>query len=275
MKKIYTLLSAALLFGGTASAQIVGGDFEAGLGGDWSEYSDNFGTPICDDASCGNCGGPCGPNGGTYYCWFGGVGGAIETGFVEQTSFFASGSSAVIEMYVKIAIPGPGDANDKLELSVDGNVEGTLTTLDSAGYKDAYAMWSVDVSSYADGGNHLVKIEGVQHDTFLVNILVDDVILKVDGEVTSLFEFETGENEVVFYPNPATDFVNLAYRNVEGNTQVTITDMSGKIISQKEVYAAYGKSYKYDTSDMAPGTYVITVTQGKEILRSDEVIIME
>ena len=41
-------------------AQIVDPSFEAGAGsGAWTEFSLNFGTPLCDLASCGNCGGPC------------------------------------------------------------------------------------------------------------------------------------------------------------------------------------------------------------------------
>ena len=48
---------------------VTDGGFEAGqYGGTWTEYSVNFGTPICSVAICGSVSGT-GPRSGTYWLW--------------------------------------------------------------------------------------------------------------------------------------------------------------------------------------------------------------
>ncbi|MFQ5577576.1 MAG: hypothetical protein ACE5G8_11395, partial [Anaerolineae bacterium] len=63
---------------------VVDGGFEAGPnGGTWNEFSTNFGTPICDVFTCG-FGNGTGPRSGLYWAWFGGFGGGLEDGSVDQ-----------------------------------------------------------------------------------------------------------------------------------------------------------------------------------------------
>ena len=146
----------------TVSAQIADGSFEAGPGGgDWTEASTNFGTPICDVATCSDCGGPCVPNTGDFYGWFGGAG-LVETASVEQSLVIPLGTAASIEMMVHIADLGPGLVEDRLELSVDGNILTTITTHDSTTYGMAYTLSTTDITALADGNMHTVRIEGFQ-----------------------------------------------------------------------------------------------------------------
>ena len=274
MKKIYTLSLALLSFTFGAVAQIADGSFEGGVGGGaWTEASTNFGTPICDAGGCGTCGGPCVSNTGTFYCWFGGAGGATETASVEQAVVVPTGATAALEMYVKMPNPGPGIAADKLEVKADGTVIGTITALDSAVYKAAYVLYTIPINSLANGASHTFRIEGFQSTTSVFNILVDDVKLKVNGGYVNLFEFETGENEIIIFPNPANEVVNLQFRNIEGDVNVVITDITGKVVSQETVYAAYAKAYTFGTESLESGNYVVTVSQDGNVLRTEKLVI--
>ncbi|MCG8576469.1 MAG: T9SS type A sorting domain-containing protein [Flavobacteriales bacterium] len=273
MKKFYFLALGLFSFGTVGMSQVSDGGFESGAGGDWTEASTNFGTPICDEATCGTGGGPCVPNTGTFYCWFGGAP-AVEEGSVEQSVYVDNGTTAQLTLMVKVAAPGMGLVDDRLEVLVDGSVQYTITSHDSVEYAD-YKMVTIDMSAYADGSNHTIRVAGYQSTTNNFNILADDVLLTVDGGVTSLFEFETGENEVIIYPNPANEIMNLQFRNVEGQVNVAITDITGKLISNEVVGASFGHVYEYSTEGLAEGSYVVTVTQNGKVLRTEKVMVVK
>lgn len=55
---------------------ILNGNME-GAAAAWTQTSTNFGTPLCTAAACG-LGGGTGPHAGAGWCWFGGLGGALE-----------------------------------------------------------------------------------------------------------------------------------------------------------------------------------------------------
>ncbi len=273
MKKNYflSILMLSITFSGIS--QIVDPGFEAGTASSgWVQASTNFATPICDEASCGDGGGPCVPRTGTFFVWYGGAGGAVETGSVEQAVVIPNGTTGAITLWVKIAQVGPGIAEDKLDVSVDGSVLATVTALDSVAYAD-YAQLTVDVSSMTDGNAHTLRIEGFQSTTTICNILLDDVEMTVDGNSVGLFEFETGENEVIIFPNPAKEVINLQFRNVLGDVEVKIVDLAGKVVSNQKVVAAYGTAYVLNTSDVNNGSYIMTVTQNGNVMRTENIVI--
>lgn len=211
MKKL--LLLVVLLTTGLAHAQIItDGSFEAGAGsGSWVEASTNFGTPLCD-GGCGNCGGPCASNTGSWYVWFGGSGSAAEQASVEQSVVIPAGSStAILSMQVFMPTPGAGLAQDRLEVSVDGTILQTITSLDSASYQGGYTPLDLDVLTYADGNSHTIKIEGFQTTTTVFNILVDDVSLEVTSSPT-VADFTASSVNVSV--GQSVDFTDMSSANV-------------------------------------------------------------
>ena len=261
MKTILQLSSIAftLAIGCATHAQITNGDFEAGFtSGTWTEASTNFGSPLCDFPSCGNGGGPCVANSGAFFVWFGGAGGSIETASVEQSVTIPTGTTASINLFVKIAQPGPGLVTDRLEVSADNIVLTTITSHDSVTYEN-YALVSVDVSSLADGNAHALKIEGFQTSTEIFNILVDDVTLMVDGAtVVGIFE-EFTEPTFKVYPNPATNAINLSFGEISGEAEITILSMDGSIVSTELVSDVFKKDFSFTTTNMENGIYVVQV----------------
>lgn len=157
------------------SGPIVGdGSFEAGTPNpEWEEFSSNFGTPLCD-AVCGTGGGT-GPRTGAWWAWFGGTT-AAETGILTQTVTIPSGS-AELTFWLEIPATATG-TNGFLSVRMDGT-ELFLAEETTAGY-GTYAEVSVDVSTYADGGNHeLVFFSTTDAGAAVTNFFIDDVAITV------------------------------------------------------------------------------------------------
>jgi hypothetical protein len=164
------------LGGGAGGDVVADGSFEGGaFGGFWTESSTNFGTPLCDAASCGPGGGTAGPNTGDWWAWFGGIG-SFEVGSVEQSVTIPNGT-ANLAFYLWI---GAASANgvDDLVVSLDGNV--LLTILENdATYAGGYTLVNIDVTAYADGGAHTLLLESTCLGPGVTNFNVDDVSLVV------------------------------------------------------------------------------------------------
>ena len=73
-----------------AANVIQDGGFEGGTpNASWTEFSTNFGTPLCSALSCGTW-----AHTGNWYAWFGGIGGVVEEGALSQTVNIAAASTA-------------------------------------------------------------------------------------------------------------------------------------------------------------------------------------
>ena len=148
---------------------ILDGSFEAGSPNPyWDEGSLNFSTVLCTLS----CGGP-GPRTGNWYAWFGGTN-DLETGYVRQTVTLAKGT-AELSFWLWIG-SNNGAGNDFLEVSIDGDVLFTATDAD----RDSYATYTqvvIDVSDYADGGEHLLSFDSTKFAGPITNFFVDDIVL--------------------------------------------------------------------------------------------------
>ncbi len=157
---------------------VADGGFEAGTPNpSWTEASTNFGTPLCDIPTCGTGTGT-GPHTGDWWCWFGGVG-AFEEGSVEQTVTIPAGATT-LQFYYENAV-GSGNGTDSVSALIDGNV--VWSEIEGNAAYVTYALVTVDISAYGDGGSHLLRFEssitGVPGGS---NFFIDDVeILEPTG----------------------------------------------------------------------------------------------
>ena len=118
--------------------------FEAGaFGGIWDEMSTNFGTPICDEFSCG-LGGGSGPDSGSWWAWFGGIE-AFEEGSVAQAVTVPATDDVTLSFRLETPVCS-GDTNDFMEVLIDGSqvflVRGDDAMCDVVGYRTV----TVDIS---------------------------------------------------------------------------------------------------------------------------------
>lgn len=162
--------------GETEVQTIVDGGFETGTpNAHWSEASTNFGTPICSNALCGNGNGSFLPRTGTYFAWFGGVG-EFEAASLEQLVQIPPGQAS-LKFHVRIA-SSSDNPDDFLRVLMDGNEIFFVHNSELENYYLTYVPVTVDVSQWADGGSHLIRIESiVMGMPFGSSFLVDDMSL--------------------------------------------------------------------------------------------------
>lgn len=260
---VFTILMALFTI---SHAQNVVADtsFEGGTpSASWTEASTNFGTPICDLANCGNCGGGCVAKSGSFYVWFGGVA-AFEEGSLTQSVTIPSGTAAYLRFW--LTIPNAANTgNDSVAAFIDNIKVWGASDRDSATYQ-TYQQVMVDVTPFANGASHTLKMWSVIQGTpALSNFIVDDVTLDVTtntGVVSNLLS-----EGISIYPNPTNNmlYVDLNLRN-EIDMQVEMYSLAGALVYQKSLdEVQYGK-LKINVSDMASGNYILKLRTPQKVI---------
>ena len=256
----------------SASAQVIAdGDMEAtdgqGANANWTASSTNFGTPFCSNALCGNCGGPCVAQSGTYYMWVGGISTANEVGEISQSITIPSNvSSASLTYWFYIPI-SRGDAADVFSVSMDGSNVWSTDATDTLLYGLAWEKVTVDVSAYADGNAHTLGFRGeTQQDAggAVTNFLLDNADITYP-DPTGIFENALGSN-VNIYPNPAQYQVNIDV-NLEQAEDITLDlyDLTGALVTTKSYQDVLQKQINVNLDELSVGTYMIRLTSNDEV----------
>ena len=192
------------------------GDFELGTPNPfWSEYSTNFGTPLCTPGLCGTGGGTASPYSGSWWAWFGGID-VFEEGILTQGLSIPLGT-ATLRFYLKIGAAS-GNGYDNLRVLVDGTP--ALTVMEWTPGYTFYSQVSVNVSAFADGGNHLLTFDSQTFGPGVTNFSVDKVTLDwcpiptVSVDDVTVTEDDTGTVDATFtlsLSQSATSLVTVDY----------------------------------------------------------------
>ena len=141
----------------------------------WTEASSNFGTPVCDAGSCG-VGGGTGANTGTFWTWFGGFGGGVEIGSMEQSLVIPTGASDLqffVEFPVCATVNG---ASDFVRLTIDGTElwrqDATSALCNVA---TGYSPVTVPLGALANGAAHVLRFESTTIGGTATNFFIDDL----------------------------------------------------------------------------------------------------
>lgn len=267
MKKILFsvfAVSAAM----SVSAQITDASFEAGPGaGTWMEASTNFGTPLCDLASCGADV----ALDGSWYFWGGGLAaGTIEEASLGQSIVIPQGTTAQIGFGFG-NVGGDGSADDIIHLMIDGNIVWSATGADTAMYP-LYTPVMIDINSYADGNSHDLMLMTYQDGG--TNFLADLFVLAVDGNLVSVAnEVMNHEAAVSVYPNPATEQINLQFNHlVNGQATVKIFDTMGALVSAENINEINNKLFTLDVTSMSNGFYFIEIENNGSVTKKKFVV---
>jgi hypothetical protein len=139
----------------------------------WTEASTNFGTPLCDIASCG-VGTGTGPYMGDWWTWFGGISATTEVGSVTQTVNIPVGTTEMTFWFEAIICDS---ANDFMNVTIDGNVVYTVNGGSPLCGTLGYSQQFVDISAFADDGDHVLEFasQTVSSNGGGTNFFVDDV----------------------------------------------------------------------------------------------------
>lgn len=83
----------------------------------------------------------------------------------------------------------------------------------------------------------------------------------ITPSITGINEIQSSAISV--YPNPATDFINVALLESQTETSYSILDLSGKIVDQGKMVIPQGKSFSVNLSQsLKEGIYFIEVSNG-------------
>jgi hypothetical protein len=240
---------------------IVDGGFENGgiPSSTWDpETSTNFGTPLCDNASCGTGGGASPPRTGLIWAWFGGIP-APETATLGQTVNIASSSTATLNFWMRIGtVSSP--FTDVLNVRVDGTIVQSFP--EPATPEAAYTLRTINLNAFANGANHQILFEYIGPSSGTGSYVIDDVSLDVcsiaAAPTAKPFDF-TGDGRAdlsVF--NPSTNAWTI--QNVANlGSAPTVTNLGAP--GDKPVPADYDGDLKYDIA-------VFTPTNGNWIIRN-------
>ena len=146
--------------------------FEAGTPSTvWNEDSTLFGTPICD-ASCTEETGAV-PYAGSWWVWLGGVTDQVEVGSVSHTHQLPEMAYLGFWLWIRSSA-GTGD--DVFTVTVDGETVFMVVDTDMAEY-DEYTHVTVDITPYADGGDHEIAFIGDLAGSGLTSFFLDETSL--------------------------------------------------------------------------------------------------
>lgn len=140
--------------------------FEGGAMTDWGDASSAFPTPLCD-ASCGDA---AMPQDGAWFVWLGGSP-AGDTGGVSQVVTLTEADSLELTFYFWWQAVGSG--TDVFQLQVDGDVLWEIGADNKAEYTAGWTEVNVDISAYADGGDHDFDFTGFASSN--ANLFLDNV----------------------------------------------------------------------------------------------------
>lgn len=154
---------------------IADSSFEAGT--PWPAWtvqtSTNFGTPLCDTASCGS-GGTASPYAGSNWAWFGGAPG--ETATLGQTVSIMAGGQATLSFEMRISATS-FSLTDVLRVRVDGTIVQSYLQPTNGQPETSYRLRTINLSAFADGGSHNLLFEYVGSASGSSSYSVDNITL--------------------------------------------------------------------------------------------------
>ena len=234
--------------GSVSTSGVVDGTFEAGS--PWPAWtvqtSTNFGTPVCNASVCPTNGGITPPYAGANWAWFGGID-AGETATLGQTLTFPLSSNLMLRFQMRVP-QITGSSTETLVISVDGTPVQTFVEPPST--ESAYSLREVDVTPFADGGNHalLFRYDNVVPLNSYASFLVDNVELfsyppSLSVDDVAVTEGDSGTTTASFTVRlspPRSSTVTVAYATANG----TATAGSDYVSTSGTLIFAPGESTK-------------------------------
>lgn len=232
----------------------------------WSSTSTNFNTSFCDDAACGNCGGPCVPNNGSWFAWFGGTTSA-ETGTIAQGFNATTAGNGTLTYFMKV--PMKGAIGDTLSILMDGTAISKINTVDSIG---AYQQMTLNMGTITAGSHNLTIRFQKQASAAIVNVLVDDIRLTI-GNTVGVEEIDFS-NGIQISNNMETGKISVAYNFTKSqNVRLVATDITGKVVFNEAFENMETNQHILNSSDWNSGIYTISLSTDRGLTKTTKVII--
>jgi hypothetical protein len=140
---------------------------------------------------------------------------------------------------------------------------GQSVTIDPAGGGDVYLAGYFESTSISFGAINLLNadITGLTGDLFIAKL--DSTIVTFTGET------QKRDNDFFISPNPAGNYFTIIHTGNSAITEVTISDLTGKLIYQNEFY----NRIEINSENFVQGIYLIQMTNG-DIIQTNKLIIV-
>jgi hypothetical protein len=138
---------------------------------------------------------------------------------------------------------------------------------------NTYSFNVIPINGFTGGGIDLsilgTIIDGGKEFKCATNVFLElpscsSVQSKSSAAVNDKPEIELS-GTLTLYPNPASDIVNIRFETPQGESQVEIYDLTGRLISSFINKDNQGV-YELDLAPMATGVYVVVLRQGGAII---------
>lgn len=158
----------------------------------------------------------------------------------------------------------------------DTEIEGAVSIDNSTVTSDSEHLYGYADITFPDPGLNTYKIYTVKLN--LDNIIGEDnaqyqyvYVVNIDGRIQSNVVGTENDNYIKgIYPNPFTDTLNIQPQ-VSDTYDIRLLDLDGREIQHNKVSAQAGQNIEIK-ADIAPGTYIVIVSIGNEVVASSKVI---
>lgn len=72
-------------------------------------------------------------------------------------------------------------------------------------------------------------------------------------------------NDIKLYPNPASEYVNIEFGEVNGEMDIRVVDVQGRIVLESTETAVEGTTVPFDLSTLKPGIYILTMSHENSV----------
>jgi|TARA_B110000261_G_scaffold20389_1_gene20627 hypothetical protein len=80
------------------------------------------------------------------------------------------------------------------------------------------------------------------------------------------------ETTIKIFPNPATNYLNVAITSNEVNKKIQLIDLLGKVVYSNTL-AKNNSQLRVNTSNLLPGVYFVSVTSNNKSIRTSKIVI--
>ncbi len=120
----------------------------------------------------------------------------------------------------------------------------------------------MDGKVYINGA--MVSVANIEADNGVVHV-VDAVLIPEADNATAIFRNETGNMEIDIYPVPASSYLNVDLQDIDGQSQIQIVDLTGKIVYQET--AEFSQDIiQLNVQDLNAGMHILNIISSGELI---------
>ena len=225
----------------------------------------------------------------TLYQYDGGRGAAISSGDtivinqaeVEYHFKFelgVTGNSGIITSKVRVLRVNPNACYTYQlcsEINPDTDFQNTCWDINSADYMSP-TLTNLDPATqtivfYPKGESNCSGSTQLRYIVYVNDVVVDSVDYIINnGSLSTPSVAKQTEISMSLYPNPVSSLLTVTAQGLDGNFDVKMTDVLGKVVYNESVS---GTSKKVDASDFKNGVYIVTVLEKGTAIQTRRMVV--